>query len=143
MPITIRNAVISDYAAIAELARTSLGYDCNDELVKDRLAHTDSDREAVFVAEKDGTVTGFVHAHIYEVLYYQPMINILGLAVSENQRRQGIGRLLMQRAEQWAGDNGIELVRLNSGGKRTGAHEFYRSIGFDNEKVQLRFLKKI
>ena len=35
------------------------------------------------------------------------------------------------------------MIRLNSGLSRKDAHEFYRKLGFDNEKEQIRFLKKI
>ena len=36
-----------------------------------------------------------------------------------------------------------KLIRLNSGGTRTQAHNFYRNIGFSDEKTQLRFIKSL
>lgn len=42
-----------------------------------------------------------------------------------------------------SGDRGIKEIRLNSGGTRKEAHEFYRTIGFDDEKMQIRFLKEV
>ena len=36
-----------------------------------------------------------------------------------------------------------KLIRLNSGGTRTQAHNFYRNIGFSDEKTQLRVLKSL
>ena len=35
------------------------------------------------------------------------------------------------------------FIRANSGSKRIEAHEVYRKLGFDSEKEQKRFLKKI
>ena len=35
------------------------------------------------------------------------------------------------------------FIRANSGSKRIEAHEVYRRLGFDSEKEQKRFLKKI
>ena len=71
------------------------------------------------------------------------MINILGIAVSSDYRRQGIGRALLSRAEDWGNEQGINIVRLNSGGSRKEAHNFYRAMGYNDEKMQVRFLKKI
>ena len=59
------------------------------------------------------------------------------------RRRQGIGRALIACAEKWAKEQGINIVRLNSGGSRREAHEFYRAMGYDNEKMQVRFLKNL
>ena len=49
----------------------------------------------------------------------------------------------MQQVETWATEKEIKEIRLNSGGARKEAHDFYRAIGFDDEKVQIRFLKAI
>lgn len=140
---TIRTASSEDTAAIAMLCQESLGYACTDATVQTRLSRCDSARERVFVAEQDGTVVGFVHAEIYKTLYFDLLINILGLAVSSEFRRQGIGTALLAKTEQWAVDAGAVGIRLNSGGMRTDAHIFYRHAGFSEEKVQLRFLKRI
>ncbi len=138
----IRKAEVSDFAEIAELSRDSLGYDCTDELVKERLAAIGDDY-AVYVAQADGKAVGFIHGQVYVPLYYDKMVNILGLAVSPEYRRKGVARRLIAQIEQWAKDNGIGLVRLNSGSTRTGAHEFYRSQGFSDEKMQVRFIKHL
>lgn len=140
---TIRTASSEDTAAIAMLCRESLGYACTDATVQTRLSQCDSARERVFVAEQDGTVVGFVHAEIYKTLYFDLLVNILGFAVSSEFRRQGIGTALLAKTEQWAVDVGAVGIRLNSGGMRTDAHIFYRHAGFSEEKVQLRFLKRV
>lgn len=49
----------------------------------------------------------------------------------------------MRAVENWAKVCGIHAVRLNSGKARTEAHKFYRSIGYDNEKAQIRFFKNL
>ena len=35
------------------------------------------------------------------------------------------------------------MIRLNSARVRKETHAFYRATGFDNEKEQIRFLKKL
>lgn len=142
MQLTIRNAVIDDYKAIAAISREDLGYDCSDELVRLKLEKLDTSREAVFAAVCDNCVIGYVHAEKYDTLYFETLVNILGLAVKSDSRRIGAGRRLMEAAECWAKENGAVGVRLNSGITRTGAHDFYRAVGYNSEKQQMRFMKK-
>lgn len=139
--MNVRKADINDASAIYGLCTDDLGYECSEELVLNRLKNIDGSREAVFAADIDGTAVGYIHAEVYNTLYFESMINILGLAVSRSHRRQGIGRALITCAENWAKEQGVNIVRLNSGSSRKEAHEFYRAMGYDNEKMQVRFLK--
>lgn len=141
--MVVREATITDSDAICRISSKDLGYDCEELFVKERLEKLDIKREVVYVAELDGAVAGYVHAEVYNLLYFESMVNILGLAVSSECRRQGAGKALMKRVEEWAKERGIKEIRLNSGGSRKEAHEFYRAIGFDDEKVQIRFLKEV
>lgn len=141
--IMIRQAKVSDYIEIRKICEEDLGYPCSPELVKLRLEQLDNNRERVFVAFKNDEVAGFVHAEKYHTLYYKSMVNILGLAVAKPYRNQGIGKALMQEAENWAKENNIDIIRLNSGITRKEGHRFYRSIGYGSEKEQIRFMKKI
>ena len=139
----IREATIEDAFAICNISCADLGYDCSCEFVSTRISNLDKGREKVFVAEVNGIVAGYIHAEKYQTLYFEPMINILGLAVSSEFRRRGIGRMLLKRAERWATEVGIHKIRLNSGGSRKEAHSFYRAMGYSNEKGQIRFIKDI
>lgn len=139
----IREANVNDYIDIHKICCQDLGYDCNADLVKERLKNLDASRERVFVAIIDGKVVGYVHAEQYNTLYFESLVNILGLAVSKAYRRKGCGKALMRVVENWAKVCGIHAVRLNSGKARTEAHKFYRSIGYDNEKAQIRFFKNL
>ena len=49
----------------------------------------------------------------------------------------------MEEVEKYAIANKFAFIRANSGSKRIEAHEVYRKLGFDSEKEQKRFLKKI
>ena len=139
----IREARITDYDKIQSICELDLGYVCEKELVKIRLANLDRNRECVFVADEGNKVIGFIHVEVYELLYAPSMANILGIAVSSEYRRQGIGKLLLSKAEEWAKCKGIDIMRLNSGDTRKEAHEFYRSLGYNNEKHQIRFIKSL
>ena len=139
----IREAKITDAGTICRISSNDLDYKCEEQFVKERLEKLDTTREVVFVAELDGAVAGYVHAEMYSLLYWEPMVNILGLAVSSDCRRKGAGKALMKRVEEWTRERKIKEIRLNSGGTRKEAHEFYRTIGFDDEKMQVRFIKSI
>lgn len=139
----IRNAEIQDCSDIKEICQNELGYKCTKGLVLNKLKKLDDKREQVFTAEYDGKCIGFIHIEMYDVLYCESGANLLGLAVSKDYQNLGIGKMLMEKAETWAKSNGARWIRLNSGGERKEAHKFYRHLGFDNEKEQIRFLKKL
>ncbi|MGN0665125.1 MAG: GNAT family N-acetyltransferase [Huintestinicola sp.] len=141
MIIKIRRASSEDATAISEISSKELGYDCTARLVKTKLEGLDLKREAVFAAESDKGVIGYIHIEKYDTLFSETHANVLGLAVREDSQRNGAGKLLIEAAESWAREIGAMGVRLNSGGSRTGAHSFYRSVGYDIEKQQIRFQK--
>ena len=139
----VREATINDAPSIRSICENDLVYACSEELVRQRLANLNNERERVFVAILDNEIAGFIHVEKYELLYFQSMANILGIAVKSNCRRKGIGRGLLNAAEDWARSQGITMMRLNSGGSRKEAHTFYRNAGYDDVKEQLRFIKKL
>ena len=141
--MNIREATIEDAFAICNISCADLGYDCSCEFISTRISNLDKGREKVFVAEVNGIVAGYIHAEKYQTLYFEPMINILGFAVSSEFRRRGFGRMLLKHAEHWANEEGIHKIRLNSGTSRKEAHSFYRAMGYSNEKGQIRFIKDI
>lgn len=139
----LREAKVNDYLGICKVATDDLGYKCEPELVKYRLENIDTNREKVFVAETEDKIVGFIHAEMYNTLYYKSMVNLQGLAVNSEFRHKGYGRALLGEVETWAKNNGIDLIRVNSGFSRKDAHAFYRNLGYNNEKEQIRFLKQL
>lgn len=68
---------------------------------------------------------------------------IWNLAVKKEYRRLGIARKLMNKAEEIAKSNkGTRTLWLFSGSHRKGAHELYRSLGYD-ENADKAFVKQI
>ncbi len=137
----IRKATVEDYAYIGAIIRDCLGYSCDDFVVKRKLSQVDMDREVVFVAEIDDKVIGYIHGDRFELLYMDSLINVLCLAVNEEYRKNGVGSALLNQVEEWAKERGAVGIRLNSAMSRTSAHEFYRRMGFNKERDQIRFLK--
>lgn len=141
--INIRTVSAADAEDICAICSEDLGYPCELSLVAQKIMRLDPEREAVFAAVSNNVVAGFIHVEKYDLLYFETMANILGLAVKAEYRRSGIGKQLIAAAEDWAVKNGIKAMRLNSGISRTGAHDFYRHLGYDDEKGQIRFNKSL
>lgn len=144
MALVVRKCKLEDAAAITELNRLEMGYEYPAEATEDKLKKLLSDSSClILVAEYDGRVVGYVHAEEYELLYFPTMVNIMGIAVSSDCRRMGVGKALMAGVEKWADEIGAEAVRLVSGAERKAAHKFYESAGFTPGKTQINFRKNI
>lgn len=142
--IIIRDAEEKDAAALTELNRLEMGYGYPEDMTGKKLSLLlKSGKDKILVAELDGQVVGYVHLNDYDVLYADHMKNIMGIAVSSSHRRCGIGAKLLTAAEDWARESGAAAVRLVSGESRTGAHAFYRSLGYEGNKKQLNLKKPL
>lgn len=141
MPISIRTGRESDADAVANLT-AQLGYGVTPSAVRERLAQilarTD---QQFFIADDEGRPVGWLHAAIGVYLEADPFVMIAGLVVDAHCRGQGIGRTLMDRAEQWARDKNCSLVRLSSSAGRVAAHRFYEHLGYTVVKTQYAFAK--
>ena len=141
--VLIRDAKPEDAAALAKLNREEMGYEYPEENTRQKLqALLSGGKDKILVAEVCGTVVGYVHLCDYDLLYFDSMKNVMGIAVSSEYRRQGIGGKLLSAAEDWARADGAAAVRLSSGEGRTEAHAFYRSLGYSGTKKQLNLKKE-
>ncbi len=144
MEIIIRECRAEDARAIHELNRAEMGYDYPLSDTEAHLRRLLADRaHRIYVAVADGQVAGYIHACDYDLLYAPPMKNIMGIAVSGEYKRLGIGSALMRQVEVWAAQTGAQAIRLVSGESRTVAHEFYRRQGFAGGRRQVDFKKPI
>ena len=144
MEIVIRKCVLNDCAAIRALNTHEMGYSYTEEQTKAQLAAVLKDSSnAIFVAVNDDKVIGYTHGAKYNLLYADPMVNLLGIAVSEQFKKQGVGRALLKTLEAWALERGAVAIRLNSGAERSEAHKFYEKCGFIFKKSQYSFIMNI
>ena len=140
----VRPVASRDTPALCRLAG-ELGYPSTEEQIRARLQRVLADHEhAVFVAEdSNGVVVGWVHVYINKLLESDARAEIGGLVADPAMRRQGIGRALMQQAEQWGRARGLQVVALRSNVKRTEAHRFYEQLGYATAKTQLNLRKQL
>ena len=143
----LRNITIFDAQEIQSISNFELGYDVNLDIVKKQIRKLTNDNKhniiIGFENEQTRKIIGFVHAELYESLYMDTGLNILGLAVDSNFQGQGIGKKLMSAIEDYALKNNISYIRLNSNVRRIDAHRFYESIGYVCDKTQKRLIKKL
>ena len=143
----LRNITIFDAQEIQSISNFELGYDVNLDIVKKQIIKLTNDNKhniiIGFENEQTRKIIGFVHAELYESLYMDTGLNILGLAVDSNFQGQGIGKKLMSAIEDYALKNNISYIRLNSNVRRIEAHKFYESIGYVCDKTQKRLIKKL
>lgn len=93
----IRFARMEDASALAKLNREEMGYDYPEEKTGECLkALLGDSTHCILVAETGGEVIGYLHLEWYQLLYSDPMVNVMGIAVSAACRRQGCERLYLQ-----------------------------------------------
>ena len=96
----------------------------------------------VFVAEVDHAVVGFIGV-LPSVAPDEPdedrapYASITDLLVLAAYRRRGIGRALLDHAEQFARDSGARILRVGVLAKNQIAGTLYRQMGFIDYHVQL------
>jgi GNAT superfamily N-acetyltransferase len=129
--IVIRDATASDAEPIAVLLG-ELGYLAEPASIPPRLEQLRSSGRAIaLVAERGQAVVGVVAAHAYSSLHVDRYIGWLTtLVVNTKERRQGIGRRLVQAAEEWVREMGCIRVSVSTRSDRIEAHEFYDGLGY-------------
>jgi GNAT superfamily N-acetyltransferase len=133
---------MQDYKDIVLLNKNEMGYYYPTEDTKKKLEQLLNDNNhKIYVAVVDDRVVGYIHANNYDLLYAPHLKNIMGIAVLSELKRNGIGKLLLNKVERWARDTGAYGVRLVSGSTRIGAHSFYIECGYISNKDQKNFKK--
>jgi len=142
--VTVRHMRPEDAAAVAQLT-TQLGYPATEQetrrrydLIKDR-----PDGE-LFVAQLAGSgVIGWIHVQALYMLEADARAEIFGLVVADTARGTGVGRRLIEAAEEWATARGLDVMGLRSNQLRTGARGFYEHLGYKVVKTQNAFRKNL
>ena len=138
----IRDVSTDDFKDLHKLSNL-LGYNYSIYLLKENLTRIIKLKDhIIFVIEnKENNVVGFAHAQIYDLIYFKRMANILGIVIENQYRRQGYGRKLMIRIEDWTRKNNCHGIRLTSNKKRNDAHIFYQKMDFISKKESKHFIK--
>lgn len=97
----------------------------------------------IFIAEdQTQTPLGFVHVHPGSDHYFKEKpCHISDLIVAPVGRGQGVGKLLMAKAEEWAKNEGYEKLTLNVFAGNGRARKLYEELGFGADIV--KYIKEL
>jgi GNAT superfamily N-acetyltransferase len=139
--MTMRRARLSDAVRLAELS-TQLGYPATGQEIVQRMKRMrPAAVHAVFVAESQQQITGWLHVSVTPLLEVPLRAEVNGLVVDEKRRSAGTGAKLLEVAERWAAERGCQSVSVRSNVIRERAHEFYLRNGYEHYKTQKAFRK--
>ena len=140
LPLAVRVARPADAAAIAALV-TGLGFAAEAAEIAARLSALKKSGESPLVAAR-GEVIGVLAWHVTPVLHRpHPVGRITMMVVAEAERRHGVGRALVEAACETLRAKGCGLVEVTSNVDLSGAHGFYRRLGF--ERTSYRFARPL
>lgn len=137
----LRDAKTSDAARLVELIH-ELGHEVTEKQVRKNLAALSKVGETPIVVSLDKKVVGLVGVHRMVTVHRPaPVGRIPVLVVAKEARASGLGRTLVDAAEQWCRKKDCQLIEVTSNDRRTEAHAFYRHMGY--ERTGGRFFKKL
>jgi GNAT superfamily N-acetyltransferase len=142
--VNVRRADEADASEIARLS-SEFGYPNGAEDISSRLRHL-LDHPDHFIAVAPGEpphLLGWIAAERRTLLESGERVELVGLVVSADARRAGIGRALVSAAERWAGSGGTRMVVVRSNVTRPESHPFYEGIGYVRNKTQHSYVKHL
>lgn len=139
---SVRQALATDSRRIAMLAG-QLGYEVPIEHVERQLRRMNDERTIFVAVVPRAGVVGWIAVALREAIADSDRADIEGLVVEDEYRGNGIGRLLVDAAEEWARRRNCTSMRLVSNVVRERAHDFYRRLGYDVLKTQHAFKKSL
>ena len=144
MALLIRSAGKEDLGTLSQLMGEITSQEISEQQMGNRLLFVnDSPFDSLYVCEEDGKILGAFGFRIRENLEEVSRFGEISvLVVSQHARLKGIGRSMMDYAEQLAREQGCIGTWLVSGFSREeDAHKFYKQLGY--EVTGYRFVKRI
>jgi len=147
--IVIREAEQSDHTFIfelspnlAEVAQLEWHTDdvvrkMQDDYISEMLAET-SQPNATFIAEINKVKLGFIHVRTHkDEISGETCGTIPLLAVSPKSQGLGVGKALIEYAENWVKELGCRLLHLEVFANNKNAKGFYENLGFKPETIHM------
>jgi GNAT superfamily N-acetyltransferase len=137
MSATVRRAVHTDEEQLFALARsfptpTPPDFSTFRRALASKLGDVST---ALFVAETDGTVVGYVSGYRHVTFYANGYVAWIDeIFVAADLREKGIGKSLMKTFERWAMDGDCVLVGLAT----AGAAGFYERLGYASKAAYFK-----
>ncbi|MBQ3137741.1 MAG: ribosomal protein S18-alanine N-acetyltransferase [Clostridia bacterium] len=123
MEITLAPMTAQDITFIAELERECFSSPWTEKGLREELTNENA---VFFTAKSVGKTVGYMGMHcILDECY------IANVAVSENARRQGVGKRLLRYAEKKAKERNCSFISLEVRVSNVGAIALYTSEGYE------------
>lgn len=137
----LREAKPADAPRLVELIR-ELGHEITEAEVRRNLSALKTSGETPLVATLGQKLVGMCGVSRRVVIHRPaPLGRITALVVASDAQGQGIGRMLVEAAENWMRKGGCQMVEVTSNDRRADAHALYRHLGY--ERSSIRFFKKL
>jgi ribosomal protein S18 acetylase RimI-like enzyme len=146
MPIHIRPFTASDTDFIESLIPRFSEFDLpawrqRDEIDNTNLStlkkamETPESGSAIYIAEDEtGKRAGFIHLQTQTDYFNNKKVGYISdLAVDSAFEGQGVGRILLDKAEEWARAEGCHLLSLYVFSNNSRARRIYEKLGFNEE----------
>jgi ribosomal protein S18 acetylase RimI-like enzyme len=154
MRFCIEKAAESDWPWIvqgqAEIVWRRLGLDQQREVSRQTVEQRAAQRveeirgdkgfptEAFVAKTEDGTQAGYVWvARTHHDFTGQLEASLLSQYVAEAYRNQGLGRRLMETAEEWARQQGLPRISLSVGTHNQLAQNLYKTLGYQVDILRM------
>jgi ribosomal protein S18 acetylase RimI-like enzyme len=142
MNVIIRPATMSDLDSMVILLGQlfSIEEDFTADVLKQKkgleLLLQNQNYSKVLVAESDGQVVGMLTAQICISTAEGAKAGTLeDMIIDKNYRRKGIGRMLIQKMEDWAFQNNIKRLQLLCDKNNIPALEYYKNLNWLTTKL--------
>ena len=138
----VRTAERGDAGAVAALS-AQLGYDEAEGEIAKRIEEirAQTNGEVYVAVVPPDIVVGWIQVSAVLLVELPPLAEVGGIIVDSRYRRIGVGRSLIEAAEQWARQNGLTALRLRSNVRREEAREFFRRLGYQETATSTVFSK--
>jgi GNAT superfamily N-acetyltransferase len=129
--VIVRSATADDAERLASML-TDEGYPAGTSDLASRIERYGALGSQVLVAEAGGEVVGFITVLVLPRFEVADLFaRITSLVVDAGVRERGIGRLLMQAAEEQARAAGAAWLEVTAGHHRPDARRLFESLGYD------------
>lgn len=99
-----------------------------------------SNPEGVFVAERDGTILGYITTRVDR---HNSRGRIPNMAVTEEARGLGLGRRLIHHALNYFRDNDLKVVTIETMASNAVGQHLYPACGFEEVARQVHYAMKL
>ena len=132
---------IDDLPALIPLME-QLGYSHSETSLLNNIETVRKSGGEIFIAERKGKVLGCVCAIIDVRLAEGTQGEIVSLVVLEEMRGFGLGKGLVNTAEEWLFQY-ADTVRVRANEIRAEARQFYLGMGYEVSKIQVVLKKEL